>query len=87
MVEDLEANPDFWDMMDDEAPTSDEKPIPQSVPTKQYSGKTNENKPPPALKAAKARPRVPAPPADSAFEERVRRRPDGKYEYGLWCEA
>ncbi|KAL1762083.1 P-loop containing nucleoside triphosphate hydrolase protein [Schizophyllum commune] len=72
MVEDLEANPDFWDMMDDEAPTSDEKPIPQSVPTKQYSGKTNENKPPPAPKAAKARPRAPALPADAAFEERCR---------------
>ncbi|KAL1720053.1 hypothetical protein EV715DRAFT_262894 [Schizophyllum commune] len=86
MVEDLEANPDFWDMMDDEAPTSDEKTIPQRVPTKQYSGKTNENKPPPAPKAAKARPRVPAPPADLAFEERVRRRPDGKYDCNHNCK-
>ncbi|KAL1744365.1 hypothetical protein HDZ31DRAFT_82770 [Schizophyllum fasciatum] len=86
MVEDLEANPNFWDMMDSDEPTSEERPIREDI-IKPNAGKTKENKVPVAQKTTlKSRARPTAPASAGSPDTRVRKRPDGKYDCNHNCK-
>ncbi|TRM59292.1 Sec63 Brl domain-containing protein [Schizophyllum amplum] len=86
MVEDLEADQDFWGMMDEGEPTSDEKPVAKNMHSKPPATKRPENKPPAPKKPSTAKTQNSAAQEQQSPDTRVRRRGDGKYDCNHNCK-